>query len=57
MTKLPLKQDFLNMYLWHGFETRPGQVIGSRVRWVDPGQPKKRKLQIIIQLSEPYRKG
>ena len=43
MTKLPLKQDFLNMYLWHGFETRPGQVIGSRVRWVDPGQPKKKK--------------
>jgi len=47
MTKLPLKQDFLNMYLGHSFETRPGhrpgQVIGSRVRWVDPGQPKKKK--------------
>jgi ribosomal protein S1 len=30
----------------HSFETRPGyrsgQVIGSRVRWVDPGQPKKK---------------
>ena len=21
----------------HSFETRPGQVIGSRVRWVDSG--------------------
>ena len=27
----------------HNFETRPSQVIGSRVRWVDPGQPKKRE--------------
>ena len=31
----------------HSFETRPGhrpgQVIGSRVRWVHPGQPKKKK--------------
>ena len=29
----------------HSFKTRPdhrlGQVIGSRVRWVDPGQQKK----------------
>jgi len=34
--------------LLHSFETRPGhrpgQVIGSRVRWVDPGQPKKKQL-------------
>jgi hypothetical protein len=28
---------------YHSFETRPGQVIGSRVRWVDPDQPKKKK--------------
>ena len=28
---------------YHSFEIRPGQVIGSRVRWVDPGQPKKKK--------------
>jgi hypothetical protein len=46
MTKLPLKQDFLNMYLGHSFETRPGhrpgQGIGSRVRWVDSGQLKKK---------------
>ena len=26
----------------HSFETWPGQVIGSRVRWGDPGQPKKK---------------
>jgi len=29
----------------HSFETQPGnwpgQMIGSRVTWVDPGQPKK----------------
>jgi hypothetical protein len=30
----------------HSFKTRPGHrpgpVIGLRVRWVDPGQPKKK---------------
>jgi hypothetical protein len=30
----------------HSFKTRPGHrpgpVTGSRVRWVDPGQPKKK---------------
>jgi hypothetical protein len=25
----------------HSFKTRPDPVIGSRVRWIDPGQPKK----------------
>jgi hypothetical protein len=28
----------------HSFKTRPGPVIGSRVRWVDPGQLKKKQL-------------
>jgi len=31
---------------YHSFETRPGGqpslMTGSRVRWVDPGQPKKK---------------
>jgi len=38
------------VYIDHSFETQPGyrsgQVIGSRVRWVDPGQPKKKHLYI-----------
>ena len=29
----------------HSFETRPGQVIGSRVRWIDSGQPKKKPIK------------
>jgi len=36
-----------NEGLDHSFKTRPGyrpgQVIGSWVRWVDPGQPKKKQ--------------
>jgi len=32
------------MYPRHSFETRPGLKIGSWVRWVDPGQPKKKHL-------------
>jgi hypothetical protein len=41
----------------HSFETRPGhwlgQVIRSRVRWVDPGKPKKtyKKKHITIIVS------
>jgi hypothetical protein len=30
-----------NMCMSHNFETRPGLMTESRVRWVDPGQPKK----------------
>ena len=34
----------------HSFKTRsghrPGPVTGSRVRWVDPGQPKKKNTYI-----------
>ena len=35
----------------HSFETRPGQVIRSRVRWVDPGQPKKTKKKHITSYN------
>ena len=35
----------------HSFETRPGdrpsRVIGSWVKWVDPGQPKKKTLLFL----------
>jgi len=35
------------LWIYHSFETRPGQVIGSRIRWVDsgwPGSTQKNKL-------------
>jgi hypothetical protein len=45
----------------HSFETRPGhrpgQVIGSRVRWVDPGQPKKKTLIKKAHKKNPRGKG
>jgi len=47
---LPVDVSYMrstNMMARHSFETRPGGRPGlmtvSRVRWVDPGQPKKKK--------------
>jgi hypothetical protein len=42
----------------HSFETRPGhrpgQVIRSRVRWVDPGQPKKKHQMLLFSSNAFY---
>jgi hypothetical protein len=43
----------------HSFETRPGGrpglMIGSRVRWVDPGQPKKKRISLNCNLWKQIR--
>jgi hypothetical protein len=58
--KVDIPSFILNKKIWrhclyYSFKTRPGHqpgpVTGSRVRWVDPGQPKKKLMSRRANLS------